>query len=138
MLTSQFNYDFSERIAEEKPEKSRDDRTFLQQLDKSAKLVNGHYETALPLKQEDTCMPNNKELAVQWAMNTKRRYQKDPKYFEDYKVFMQGLLDRGYAVLVADEELLRDDGKGVVCSTPWSLPPSKEENTCGIQLRSQI
>ncbi|PIK55915.1 hypothetical protein BSL78_07185 [Apostichopus japonicus] len=111
MLTSQFNYDFSERISEEIPEKSRDDHQFLQQLDKSAKLVNGHYETALPLKQEDSCMPNNKDLAVQWATNMKRRFQKDPKYYEDYKGFMQGLLDKGYAVPITDEETHRDDGK---------------------------
>ncbi|PIK42035.1 hypothetical protein BSL78_18708 [Apostichopus japonicus] len=56
-------------------------------------------------------MPNNKDLAVQWATNMKRRFQKDPKYYEDYKGFMQGLLDKGYAVPITDEETHRDDGK---------------------------
>ena len=78
MLTTQFNHDFSERISEDKLEKSRDDQLFLQQLDKSTKMMDGHYETALPLRDEDTCMPNNKSQATQWAMNMKPRFKKNP------------------------------------------------------------
>ena len=116
MLTSQFNHDFSERISEEKLEKSRDDHLFLNQLEKSTKMVNGHYETALPLKDENLSMPNNKPLATQWASNMKRRFQKDSKYLQDYKGFMQGLLDKEYAVQMTDEEIRRDDGK------VWYIP----------------
>ncbi|KAJ8037714.1 hypothetical protein HOLleu_18605 [Holothuria leucospilota] len=116
MLTSQFNHDFNERISDEKLEKSRDDHLFLHQLEKSTKMVNGHYETALPLKDENVCMPNNKALATQWANNMKQRFLKDSKYLEDYKGFMKGLLDKGYAVQITDEELRRDDGK------VWYIP----------------
>ncbi|KAJ8040898.1 hypothetical protein HOLleu_15336 [Holothuria leucospilota] len=116
MLTSQFNHDFNERISDEKLEKSRDDHLFLHQLEKSTKMVNGHYETALPLKDENVCMPNNKALATQWANNMKQRFQKDSKYLEDYKGFMKGLLDKVYAVQITDEELRRDDGK------VWYIP----------------
>ncbi|KAJ8040939.1 hypothetical protein HOLleu_15398 [Holothuria leucospilota] len=98
-------------------------------------MVNGHYETALPLKDESVCMPNNKALVTQWANNMKQRFQEDSKYLEDYKGFVKGLLDKGYVVQTTDEELRGDDGK------VWYIPhhgvyhPQKGKNTSGIQLR---
>ncbi|KAJ8049636.1 hypothetical protein HOLleu_02471 [Holothuria leucospilota] len=115
MLTSQFNLDFTERISEEKPEKSRDYHLFLHQLEKSAKMADGHYETAFPLMDENLCTPNNKALVTQWAYNMKH-FQKDSKYPEDYKSSMQGLCDKGYAAQMTDEQLCHDDT--MVCTTP--------------------
>lgn len=49
----------------------------MRSVDKSAKLVDGHYSIGLPLRREDVKMPNNKMVAEQHAMSLKRRFNRD-------------------------------------------------------------
>ena len=51
-----FNYDLSERLSEDKPEKSYED---VDVMEKSAELVEGHYELCLPLRNRSVKMPDN-------------------------------------------------------------------------------
>lgn len=43
----------------------------------SAKLVDGHYQVALPLKKGCVNMPNNKKGAEQRALDPKKEVQKE-------------------------------------------------------------
>ncbi|KAI2645448.1 Gag-Pol polyprotein [Labeo rohita] len=61
LLIRQFNQDFPEN-SYEKVEMSQEDLRFLQMMDTSAKLKDGHYHLPLPFKR-DPDMPNNRQMA---------------------------------------------------------------------------
>ena len=67
---------------------------------------NQHYEMALPLKYSDVPLPNNKSQIEQRANYLKRRFLKNVLFFEDYKCFMGGMINNGFAekVVTPDEE----------------------------------
>jgi hypothetical protein len=64
-LHQYFNQDFSERLADDKQELSRDDHRFLELADKSVHMVDGHYVLDLPFKDDSVTMPNNRSQAEQ-------------------------------------------------------------------------
>ena len=55
-----FQQDFSERTLDNKPDKSREDRKFMNTVTASVERKDGHYEIALPLRQQGVQMPNNR------------------------------------------------------------------------------
>ena len=76
---------------------SREDKKFLKILETETKENGNNYEVPLPLKDTDVPLPNNKNQAVKRINQPKRRFQKDSKFFEDYKRNMEELLEKGYA-----------------------------------------
>lgn len=58
----QFKMDFPESVVEEKVGLSREDLRFIDVVTRSAKHINGHYQVALPLKNPNISMPNNKKV----------------------------------------------------------------------------
>lgn len=95
---------------------SKDDYMFLEMADRSAKLVDGHYSIALPLKDRNLSMPNNHIIAEQRILNLKKRFAKEPSFHKDYVEFMNNLIDSGFAERVPDTDLERSDGK------VWYIP----------------
>ena len=49
-MIAMYNHDFSERVTDDVPQPSLEDQRFMDIVSKSARLVDGHYEIALPLK----------------------------------------------------------------------------------------
>lgn len=76
----QFKMDFPECSYDEQPGLSREDQSFMKLVTDSAKLVNGHYQVALPLRQSQVNMPNNRKVAEQCALNLQRRFKKDVSF----------------------------------------------------------
>lgn len=101
---------------DEKLEMSREDLQFLDMASQSARLVEGHYSIALPLRNKDMKMPNNRKVAEQRALNLRRKFVKNPKFHAEYSAFLGGMIERGYAVKVPRKDISRDDGK------VWYLP----------------
>ncbi|KAK3518715.1 hypothetical protein QTP70_008921 [Hemibagrus guttatus] len=112
----QFKTDFPECSQEEQPGLSREDCRFLEMVNNTVKLVDGHYSIALPLKDRKISMPNNHNIAEQRTLNLKRRFLRDPLFHKDYTAFMDNLLSNGYAERVPTTDLARSDGK------VWYLP----------------
>lgn len=108
----QFKMDFPESAAS----LSREDLRFMDMVTKSAKHINGHYHVALPLKNSNISMPNNRKVVEQRQGHLKRRLQRDPVFYEEYNTFINDLLDKGYAERVPDAELERSDGR------VWYIP----------------
>lgn len=73
----QFKTDFPECGYDEQPGQSREDQRFMKLVQDSARLVDGHYQVALPLRKSCVNMPNNKKVAEQRALNLKRRFKRD-------------------------------------------------------------
>ena len=55
----QFNQEFCERVIDDVPEPSMDDKRFLEFVTNSVRFENGHYVIGLPFKSESVTMPNN-------------------------------------------------------------------------------
>ena len=53
---------------------------------------DGHYEMPLPLRSEDTRLPNNLRQALRRLSSLRARLEKDPKYHKDYVEFMEKVI----------------------------------------------
>ena len=76
---------------------SREDKKFLNILVTGTKKNGSHYQVPLPFKDTDAKLPNNRNQDVRRINQLKRRFQKDSKFFEDYKSSMGELVVKGYA-----------------------------------------
>ena len=76
--------------------KFRDDRKFLDIVERGTVKKNEHYVVPLPFLDQELVMPNNKQQAVKRLMGLKR-FIRDNKFFLDYKKYMNDLLEKGYA-----------------------------------------
>lgn len=71
---------------------------------KSIKLKDRHYSIGLPLSKGDTEFPNNCCVTEQRALNLKKKFSKNRKLCEEYKMFMAKILDKAFAVKVSPVE----------------------------------
>ena len=62
-MVNQFNYDFNERIVEDRPEKSTEGQRFTQLVSSTVKESNERYEIGLPFRDPAVRLPNNKVQA---------------------------------------------------------------------------
>ena len=115
-LVQQFNYEFNERIADERLENSSEDNLFLQLVSSTVKRSEGHYEIGLPFKTSSLRLPNNKKQAQHCALQIQRKLERNLQLHKDYTKFMEDLIDQGYARKVPQEQLNRDDGR------LWNIP----------------
>ena len=88
---------FSESSADDKPEMSQEELRFLRELERTVVLRDGHYEMALPLKDHEAPVPNNKPQVEQRALWLKGKLLRNKNLYNDYKVFMADLISKGYA-----------------------------------------
>ncbi|KAK0137844.1 hypothetical protein N1851_025926 [Merluccius polli] len=116
LLTSQYNYDFNERASAEQEEMSREENKFMEIMESSAKLQNGHYTFQMPFKGKDVSMPNNLGVAMQRVHCLKRRLQKDASFHEEYNNFLADVLSNGYAEEVPQHQFETPTGK------VWYIP----------------
>ncbi|KAL7831201.1 hypothetical protein SRHO_G00307040 [Serrasalmus rhombeus] len=127
LLMQQYNHDFPERTCRDKLEMSQEDNQFMKLVSASAHFMNGHYYIGLPMKKATLHMPNNRSVAVQRAINLKRKLQKNPVLHGEYSHFISDMVDKGYAVKVPEPQLKRQDGR------VWYIPhhgvyhPQKEK-----------
>ena len=110
MIETYYNHDFDDS-ALDSHEASLDERRFLTDVNKSCKLIDGHYTISLPFKDKPPNFPNNKEQVILRSNWLKRKLLKNDKLLLDYKTFMNDLLSKDYAEEVTPERLERDDGK---------------------------
>lgn len=61
----QFQVDFPECSQDEQLGPSKEDCQFMEMVENSVKLMDGHYSIALPLKNREVSMPDNRKLAEQ-------------------------------------------------------------------------
>ena len=108
--------DFNESISDVKTEMSQEETQFMANARSTVTLENRHYVIAIPFKNKDCQMPNNREQVEQCARWLKQRLLKNPQRFEDYKVFIDNPLDKSYARKIPPERLCKSDGK------VWYIP----------------
>ena len=95
---------------------SQEDRKFIDFMDTHTVFHDGQYTVPLPFRDENISMPNNKSQALKRGFLQQKKMTKNGQYHDDYKSFMQKLLDNNYAELVSNEQLATLPGK------VWYLP----------------
>ena len=121
--------EFNETKVYDERTMSQEDVKALDIMKGSARIVNGHYQIALPWRTYPPDLPNNKDLAENRLTFLKKRLIKDEKLHENYTSFMEDLVVKGYAQKVPKEKVGRKAGSS------WYLPhhpvmhPRKPEKT---------
>ncbi|XP_032416531.1 uncharacterized protein LOC116718567 isoform X6 [Xiphophorus hellerii] len=116
MLIEQYNHDFNEKTSQEQIEMSREDIKFMNIMNNSAQLKNGHYCVDLPFKSESSVLPINRCVAEQRLLSLKRKFNMNSTFKKDYIAFMNDMLCNGYAEIVPDDQLMGNEGK------VWYIP----------------
>ena len=75
---------------------SLEDKKFLNIME-GAYMKDYHYYLPLPLRNKEKLIPNNRQQSIQRAMWLKQRLLKNDKMYEDYKRFMDTIIEKGYA-----------------------------------------
>ena len=113
-----FEQDFNDKAQKLPDERglSIEDQQFLNKANEGVKFVNGHYELPLPFRKADVSLPNNRGQAVKRLLWQKRKMLNDQKYHNDYTVFVNNILEKGYAQKIDPGDIEGSPGK------LWYLP----------------
>ena len=117
----------SSGIYEREKGMSIEDRRVLELWDKNVSFSEGHYSLPIPFKNPALTLPDNRQMAERRLSSLKRKLIKNHDLYQKYMDGMNDLLEKGYAVPVAKEEVYKNDGK------IWYLPhhpvinPNKEK-----------
>ena len=117
----------SSGIYEQEKSMSVDDRRVLALWDEKVDFSGGHYVLPIPFKNSILKLPDNRQMAERRLSSLKRKLIKNHDLYQKYTDGMNDLLEKGYAVPVAKEEVYKKDGK------IWYLPhhpvinPNKEK-----------
>ena len=100
MLMDLYNNDFSESPSciNSECDVSQEDLRFLKLMEDDVKVIDGHYQLPLPLRDKTFNFPNNKSQAHQRAGWLKRKLQSNKRMHGDYCKFMSNIFEKGYAV----------------------------------------
>ena len=110
------NRDFCESTADSCTEMSMEDKRALAVLDDTAKIVDGHYQFAIPWKDTRPCLPNNGSVAEHRLKHLQKKLQRDVGLCKKYANFVDDLLVNNYARKVPQDQISRNDG------VVWYLP----------------
>ena len=84
---------------------SLEDKRALEIMERTLKMVYGHFQVALPWRHEPPFLPNNRVAAERRGLLLKKRLLKDEVLLEKYKTTMADYIESGHAEKVPDEEL---------------------------------
>ena len=104
MFINMYNEDSKDSSSLEGRGMSREDQHWMELVESScSRLENGHYEIALPFRDSDPVLPNNRDVALRRLDGLKRKLSTDSKLHEEYTAFMGGMLEKGHAEEVPED-----------------------------------
>ena len=111
-----YNEDSNDSSSIEDRGMSREDRLWVELVNSScSRKENGQYEIALPFRESDPVLPNNRNVAVKRLNSLRRKPIADSKLHKDYTSFMSDMLEKGYA------EEAHEDARGTD-GNMWYIP----------------
>ena len=75
---------------------SQEDPKFMQVLDNSTRIIDGHYEIPLPLRDDNVRFPNNRLQAEKRFIYLQRKMSRNHQFKNDYMNFIKKLMSKGY------------------------------------------
>ena len=115
-LERMYNSDFNESSLTGAQAMSQNDRRALSAMQRTVRLVNGHYQLGLPWRYGTPVLPNNRYLAERRSRLLKKRLEKDPVLHSKYKDTLEDYIANNHARKVPGDQLL-PQGKLL-----WYLP----------------
>ena len=115
-LKKYFNHEFEESSVDSQKMMSVEDGRALAVFQESIQLQHGHYHVSIPWKCNPPDLPNNRQMAQKRLECLKCRLHKDSDLKQRYSIFIDDLLEKGYARQVPEEEIEMCNGK------LWYLP----------------
>ena len=104
-LKRMYDAEFSECLASSKLAMSGEDRRALTILENSARLVDGHYQLALPWRYRPPSLKDNRCVALHRLHFLQKRFQKDPSLREKYCKTLNDYIAKGHARKVPDGQI---------------------------------
>ena len=84
---------------------------FMESTSEPIEFKDGHYEIGMPFCDENIKLPNNRECVLKRLKGLERKFKGNSKFTGDYIQFMQKIIDKGYAEILPDSDMDRQDGK---------------------------
>ena len=84
---------------------SIEDKKALEKMERSRKMVDGHYQVALPWRTDPPYLPNNWSMVERRAALLRKRFLRDQDLFSNYNTTMNEYIEQGHAVKVPTDEL---------------------------------
>ena len=78
------------------PIQTVEDKMVVEKVEKSIKFIDGHYQVAIPWKENKLSLPNNYKLAFQRLQNLEKRLTRNPEVAAAYSEVIEKYLDKGY------------------------------------------
>ena len=97
--------DFEGSLVETKVCPSVEDKKALQIMEKTLKIVDGHFQVALPWRNNPPYLPNNKIVAERRGLLLKKRLLRDDELLKKYRTTLNEYLEKGYAEKIPKEQL---------------------------------
>ena len=116
MIRDLFNAEFGDNMSSVELGLSQEDRLWMKKVEESVNMRDGHYELALPFRDEDPRMPNNRQMAERRLVQLKGKMDRNSQFAQDYTAFMKTLIEEGHAERVPEDSLRRKDKK------VWYIP----------------
>ena len=98
---------FSKDFVEETNELSSSikERTWISKVESSIrKTTDGHIEIGLPIRDDAPKLVSNRHQAERSIKYLKSRFDKDPKYYEDYRKCMETMIKENFVEIVPKED----------------------------------
>ena len=108
--------DFENSEVETRVSASVEDKRALEVMERTLKMVDGHYQVALPWRYYPPYLPNNRVVAERRGLLLKKRLLRDEAMREKYKATMTDYIEKGHAERIPEEELELND------RPVWYLP----------------
>ena len=115
-LIRYFNQEFNEPLCAERKSMSVNDQKAMKIMEDSLTFADGHYQMAIPWKDETPSLPNNRSMAESRLGHLKRKLSRDSTMRIKYTCFIDDLLIKGYARKIPDKP------DKDVSSISWYLP----------------
>lgn len=75
-MEKQYEHVFNEKTAEDKAEMSREEAKFIEIMEQSVKVLDGHSRVKLPFKRKEVTMSNNCCVAQQHLTEIRKKMEK--------------------------------------------------------------
>ena len=108
--------DFRDSVVSSSTSPSIEDTKALEKMERSLKMVDGHYQVALPWRADPPYLPNNRSMVERRAVLLRKRLLRDQDLFSKYNTTMNEYIEQGHAERVLTDELRPVD------RPPWYLP----------------
>ena len=97
--------DFRDSVVSSSTSPSIEDTKALEKMERSLKMVDGHFQVALPWRTDPPYLPNNRSMVERRAALLRKRLLRDQDLFSKYNTTMKEYIEQGHAERVPTNEL---------------------------------